>query len=150
MPKGKRNDPPEDRSQGWTGKFVECVAGKHGTHPEMATAYEVKWSVSQKARGKPRTSYYILCAICKTRTFLNGWRPKYGMTLVEAEAKGFTLLGLSQERKDELLAELGLEQVQPRAANAPPLPPPGYPGPFGPPPQQLPPYRPRRRKRKPK
>lgn len=77
-------------------------------HPDQQWALEVQVS-RRKDREYP--CYHIFCPVCKTRSFLaqGTWRSGWGLTVVEAEYEGFQIVGLSLERKEELLKELGLK-----------------------------------------
>jgi len=96
--------------KGGTGRFMPCPNNPFA-HVEGigAVGIEVKWSCKKKPGGI-RTSYYYGCGICKSQIFLNTWEESWGFTLPEAEAMGMTLIDLNRTRKDELLAELGLQR----------------------------------------
>ena len=122
MPVAKpKKAPPENTGKGRTGRFVPCPAMRW-RHPRARKAFEVKWS-SKRARGEIRVYYYFACSECepKTQVFLNDWVPNAGWTIPQAEAEGF-VPKCNDERRAELLAEMGLTQQNP----LPPPPPPNW------------------------
>ncbi len=123
-------------TKGGTGRFMPCPANPFAhTEGIGAVGIEVKWSYKKTPKGN-RLSFYYGCGLCRSQTFLNTWEDAWGFTLPQAESMGMTLIGLNAQRKDELLADLGLQRAPA------PLPQPGFPAP---------PYRPTpRRSKKPK
>lgn len=136
----RKKSPPEETKRGTTGRFVPCPA-MLWRHPRSRRAFEVKWSVKRN-----RVHYYYACGECepKCQVFLNDWTEKDGWTLPEAEAAGFEPK-CTDERRLELLEELGLQQATPQV---PPLPPDWRP--TGPLPYVSVPLRKKKKKPKPK
>jgi len=117
----KKRLPPENTGKGTTGRFVPCPAMRW-RHPRVRRAFEVKWS-SKRRDGETKVCFYFACSECepKCQVFLNDWAEHSGWTIPEAEAEGF-VPKCTDERKVELLAELGLTM----AAPPPPPPPPNW------------------------
>jgi hypothetical protein len=106
---------PEQAPPGPIGRFLPCPVNGDA-HPERL-AVEIKrtWDKSGKER------FHIYCPLCHTRVFVNNWKPSpRTRTIVMAEAEGLHPVGITPERRDELLRELGLVRVQ-----SPQPPPPG-------------------------
>ena len=129
--KPKREQDPEDKQldhKGATGRFVPCPVGEW-SHPSVRIGIEIKYSLFTKNEKKHKqkvTYYWFRCGFCGVRVFLHAWRRTSGMTVVEAEQRGFVLPELTEERRIELLAELGLKPVplqQPQQQAASLLPP---------------------------
>lgn len=94
-------------------------------HPELL-ALEIKRTYDRKDKER----FSVCCSICNTRVFLNNWQPSVrSRTIVMAEAEGLHPVGITEERRIELLRELGLSmarapQSQPQPwLNQPPAPP---------------------------
>jgi len=139
MPK-KKPDPNSHLPVGPTGVFVACNLNGDA-HPERV-ALEIQRSRTDKGK----TTHFAYCPFCSSRQFCNNWiakapnkikGPPYTatMNIVQAEAVGLHPVRITDERKAELLAELGLQM-----ANTP--------GPPGPPSwhQPQPPYVPKLKK----
>lgn len=93
-------------------RFIPCPVNGEA-HPERI-ACEVQRSIDK--RGKER--FWFHCKFCNTRAFLNGWRPSMSnRTLVQVEAEGFYPAGVSAERRQQMLNNLGLKQVTPPAVS---------------------------------
>jgi len=113
-----KGDPGEGKEldhKGGAGRFVPCPVGEWN-HPSLRIAIEVKYSLFTKTEKKHKqkvTYYWFRCGFCGVRVFLHAWRKTNGMTVVEAEQRGFALPELSEERRIELLAELGLKPALP-------------------------------------
>jgi len=119
-----KGGPGQDKEldhKGAAGRFVPCPVGEWN-HPSVRIAIEVKYSLFTKTDKKHKqkvTYYWFRCGFCGVRVFLHAWRKTNGMTVVEAEQRGFALPELSEERRIELLAELGLKPVPPPQQQAP-------------------------------
>lgn len=115
--------------KGGAGRFVPCPVGEWN-HPSVRIAIEVKYSLFTKTDKKHKqkvTYYWFRCGFCGVRVFLHAWRKTAGMTIVEAEQRGYALPELSEERRIELLAELGLKPVPPQPPSQSPGQPPWNP-----------------------
>lgn len=97
---------------GMVGRFTPCPANGD-THGERL-ALEIKRTIDKNKKVR----YHAVCPLCRTRVFFNNWKPgPRSMTIVQAEACGLHPVGVSLDRKQFLLEELGL-QIAPAANNA--------------------------------
>lgn len=101
----------EKKIKGTTGRFVSCAVWLWN-HPHVRAAYEVEWSKTRKPGREEKTHFFYRCSYCGSRTFMPKWKEARGWTVVEAEAAGFQCLDLEDDRRAELLAELGLQMAQ--------------------------------------
>ncbi len=124
--KGKaRPDPNEGLPLGATGVFVACSLNGDA-HPECVA---IEIHRTEDARGKIR--HHAFCPFCNSRQFLNNWiakdpkackgLPRAGtMNLPQAEGIGLHCARITEERRVELLAELGLRMASPPGPPGPP------------------------------
>ncbi len=129
---GVKKKQREPRGNEHLGRFVICPgSGPNHAHGELVACETLLGP----------NKFFFNCGECKGRMFFNTWERDYGYTLVEVEAMGCKINGLSPKRRRQLLADLGLQevrqQVHPSYPILPPLPrPPAQLVPTRPPPRR--------------
>ena len=90
-------------------------------HPRVRRAFEVRWSQKQGRHGEEKLSFFYSCSECEPRcqVFLNDWTEDDGWTIPECEAQGFHPK-CTDQRRDELLKELGVKMAAPMLPPPPP------------------------------
>lgn len=124
MTKKRKPDPNAGKPLGPTGVFVVCNLNGDA-HPE-----KVALEISRGQSPKGMTTHFAHCPFCNSRQFLNNWIGKtppeikgpphtFTMNILHVEQAGLYPARVTEERKAELFAELGLRRANPPAPPGP-------------------------------